>query len=162
PSGGKSKARIDRLSPPAIRGPVDARPTFSAKSSSSTPQLSLPEQPATLGDPPAGRVTPRRWHSGRFFAGNAVEATPAAIEGAVQNGWSVAQMREQRWETLGKVAADKPRPEDVISSDTDEDFEPARTHEPVAHSVTGEYGEVQGPRPEGPDFGDDEGSSSRG
>ena len=76
------------------------------------------------------------------------------LEGAVQNSWSVAQMRERRWETLGKVAADQPRAEDVVSSETDEDFEPARTQEPVAHAITGQIEDVQGPRHEGPDFGD--------
>src|SRR5687768_3522933 len=28
------------------------------------------------------------------------------LEGAVRSGWSVAEMREKRWETLGKIEAD--------------------------------------------------------
>jgi len=76
------------------------------------------------------------------------------LEGAKQSGWSVAQMREQRWTTLGKLEADRPHAADVVASETDEDFEPART--PSASSaITGEYGEVTGPRHEGPDFGDE-------
>ncbi len=86
------------------------------------------------------------------------------LEGAVQNGWSVAQMRNQRWETLGQVDADRPQAADVVANETDEDFEPGRTAEPVPHTITGEYSDVQaGPRLDGPDFGDDEsrGASSR-
>jgi hypothetical protein len=78
------------------------------------------------------------------------------LEGARRSRWSVAQMRERRWETLGKVEADRPRAEDAPPSETDEDFEPARTTQPVAHAISGEYGEVAGPRHDGPDFGDAE------
>ena len=31
------------------------------------------------------------------------------LEGAVQNEWSISQMRKQRWETMGKVPADEPK-----------------------------------------------------
>jgi hypothetical protein len=79
------------------------------------------------------------------------------LEGAVQSGWSVAGMRNQRWETLGRVESEQPVAEDIVASETDEDFEPARTSAPVPSSITGSYEEVQsGPRPEGPDFGDDD------
>ncbi|HEY2895147.1 MAG TPA: hypothetical protein VGJ16_13065 [Pirellulales bacterium] len=83
------------------------------------------------------------------------------LEGAQQGGWSVAQKRERRWETLGKLAADQPRPEDVVSSETDEDFEPGRSQQPLAQTISPEYGEISGPRHEGPDFGED-GGSQRG
>ena len=79
------------------------------------------------------------------------------LEGAVRSEWSVAQMRDQRWRTLGEVEADRPLPADVVPSETDEDFEPARTAEPLTHTIAGEYGEVQaGPRHDGPDFGDED------
>ena len=39
------------------------------------------------------------------------------LEGAVQNGWSVSQMRNQRWETLGSIAQDKPKPDDIVASE---------------------------------------------
>jgi hypothetical protein len=84
------------------------------------------------------------------------------LEGAVQSGWSVAQMREKRWETLGRVEADRPRSEDAAGSETDEDFEPARTTRPLAEGITGEYAEVSGPQYEGPDFGDDRPSGPSG
>jgi hypothetical protein len=84
------------------------------------------------------------------------------LEGAVQNGWSVAQMRNQRWETLGQVDAERPQAADVIANETDEDFEPGRTAEPVPHTISPEYGEVQGgPRVDGPDFGDDASGSRK-
>jgi hypothetical protein len=43
------------------------------------------------------------------------------LEGAAQNSWSVAQMRDQRWEAIGAPADKKPRPEDVVSGEFDED-----------------------------------------
>jgi hypothetical protein len=82
------------------------------------------------------------------------------LEGATRSGWSVAQMREKRWETLGQLEGDRLRAEDAVASETDEDFEPSRTQEPIPHSITGEYGEVTGPRHEGPDFGDEPNRSS--
>jgi hypothetical protein len=82
------------------------------------------------------------------------------LEGAVGSSWSVAQMRDQRWETLGKLEAEKPESADVVASETDEDFEPARTSQPregaSGETLTGEYGEIAaGPRLDGPDFGDE-------
>lgn len=47
------------------------------------------------------------------------------LEGAVQGGWSVARMRDQRWEAMGAGADKKPREEDVIVTELDEDAEPA-------------------------------------
>ncbi len=43
------------------------------------------------------------------------------LEGAVQNHWSVAQMRDQRWEALGAPEDKKPRPEDIVVGEFDED-----------------------------------------
>src|SRR5438067_8061685 len=80
------------------------------------------------------------------------------LEGAKQSGWSVAQMRDERWKTLGQLETDRPRTADIVSSETDEDFEPSRTQAPP---ITGEYSEVTGPRHDGPDFGDEPTSASR-
>ncbi|MCA9269640.1 MAG: hypothetical protein KDA41_14260 [Planctomycetales bacterium] len=85
------------------------------------------------------------------------------LEGAVQNRWSVSQMRHQRWETLGAVAKDKPQDEDIVASELDEDFEPAQGARPGASSR--DYDETQSsPRRDGPDFGDDDapGKKSKG
>ena len=43
------------------------------------------------------------------------------LEGAVQNGWSVSQMRNQRWETLGSISNDKPQPDDIVDSEPAEE-----------------------------------------
>ncbi len=59
------------------------------------------------------------------------------LEGAVQNEWSIAQMRRTRWETLGAPAELQPRDEDVVASDWDEDAEAAdaSADEPLAGHV---------------------------
>jgi hypothetical protein len=82
------------------------------------------------------------------------------LEGAAQSGWSVSQMREQRWTTLGKLEADRPRPEGVVAAEQDEDAEPARAPD-ASRAITGEYSEVSGPHHDGPDFGDEPARSSR-
>jgi hypothetical protein len=46
------------------------------------------------------------------------------LEGAVQGQWSVSQMRQQRWEAIGAPAELKPRPEDVVHAEFDEDGPP--------------------------------------
>ncbi|MDR1962841.1 MAG: hypothetical protein LBQ50_03580 [Planctomycetaceae bacterium] len=43
------------------------------------------------------------------------------LEGAVQNHWSVAQMRVQRWEAVGAPEELKPRDEDIFTAELDED-----------------------------------------
>ena len=46
------------------------------------------------------------------------------LEGAVQSGWSVAQMRDQRWEAMGSPADEEPREQDVVDAELDEDAPP--------------------------------------
>ncbi|MBN1589809.1 MAG: hypothetical protein JW888_09865 [Pirellulales bacterium] len=43
------------------------------------------------------------------------------LEGAVQSNWSVAAMRERRWESVGAPADQKPRDEDLVLAELDED-----------------------------------------
>jgi hypothetical protein len=43
------------------------------------------------------------------------------LEGAAQSGWSVSEMRAQRWEAIGAPPDLKPRDEDVITAELDED-----------------------------------------
>lgn len=79
------------------------------------------------------------------------------LEGAVQNAWSVSQLRRQRWETLGGVEEQKPHDEDIVSGELDEDFEPAVNQEPIRKTISPSVGEAQsGPLHEGPDFGDED------
>ena len=44
------------------------------------------------------------------------------LEGAVQNGWSVSEMRRVRWETLGAVEELRPNDTEVTASELDEDL----------------------------------------
>ena len=75
------------------------------------------------------------------------------LEGSVQNRWSVSQMRNQRWETLGQPQSMKPDDKDIIAAEKDEDFEPATNETP--EKLLGKLEDIYaGPRPEGPDFGD--------
>ena len=76
------------------------------------------------------------------------------LEGAKTSGWSVAQMRHTRWETLGKVESARPRAEDVVSTEMDEDFEPSRGSDSPPAAAN------DGPRYDGPDFGDEPAGSA--
>lgn len=77
------------------------------------------------------------------------------LEGAVQNEWSVSQMRFRRWETLGAVESARPSDNDLAAAEVDEDFEPA-PRDPAPSSAPRDHGDApSGPRHEGPDFGDE-------
>ena len=84
------------------------------------------------------------------------------LEGAVQSGWSVSQMRLQRWEVLGKPADEAPGSEDP-ALELDEDATPAESAAPQIpagkeHLVRDVAG---GPDySQGPDFGDADGDRS--
>jgi hypothetical protein len=79
------------------------------------------------------------------------------LEGALQNGWTVAQMRNRRWETLGSPPDLKPRPQDILAADLDEDVVlDFSAGEPG--TVAGRTGAVRDPGGEEtfePDFGDE-------
>lgn len=62
------------------------------------------------------------------------------LEGAVQSGWSVSQLRRQRWETLGGP----PETESIVAGELDEDFEPALRQSPDA-PLSLDYDVVQTP-----------------
>ena len=79
------------------------------------------------------------------------------LEGAVQNSWSVSQMRRTRWETLGAFEADCPREGDVVASELDEDVEPTLDSSGERAKSSNSSGNVQSsPLHEGPDFGDED------
>lgn len=44
------------------------------------------------------------------------------LEGAVQNGWSVAEMRRERWQTLATVGEPMPQEAEIVSAEPDEDL----------------------------------------
>lgn len=77
------------------------------------------------------------------------------LEGAVQNGWSVSQMRFARWEALGAPADQKPGEADIITTELDEDLMTDREGQ-TAPSRTTTVRDLAGPEPVfGPDFGDE-------
>lgn len=91
-----------------------------------------------------------------FLAALDWDDAPMWLEGASREGWSVAVMREKRWEALGAVESQRPTASEVIEVETDEDVDlPAQ-----GGGRTREYGDepdvASGPRPEEPDFGDEE------
>lgn len=47
------------------------------------------------------------------------------LEGAVQSGWSINEMRARRWESLGLPADQRPTDEPVVESELDEDADAA-------------------------------------
>jgi len=81
------------------------------------------------------------------------------LEGAVQNGWSVAQMRDQRWQSIGAPPEMKPRESDIIVSELDEDQSPAGERS-TDDSLSESIGEVQSADTEGAT--DDAGDSDSG
>ena len=48
------------------------------------------------------------------------------LEGAVQNNWSVAQMRNQRWEAMGGAPELQPQDADIVAAELDEDVSAGR------------------------------------
>ncbi len=84
------------------------------------------------------------------------------LEGAIQNSWSVAQMRHQRWDAMGALEEDRPQDDEIVTGELDEDFEPA-TNEPPGVGEMSTTDDVQlGAREEGPDFGDGGSDASDG
>jgi len=80
------------------------------------------------------------------------------LEGATQNEWSVAQMRNQRWEALEGPNTQPPKEEQDASADWDEDAalsEAAERMSPeqAANAIDFSHDPVS---PAGTDFGDDE------
>ncbi len=69
--------------------------------------------------------TSRKEYSGLYWSHfqSAVEWEDAELwlEGALQNRWSVAQMRFARWEAIGAPADQKPQDQDIITAELDED-----------------------------------------
>lgn len=93
-----------------------------------------------------------------FFAALDWDDAEMWLEGAVQNGWSVSQMRNQRWETLGKSPNEQPRPGDIVVVEADEESQALAIAEPGRKSDR----EIpEGPLHEGPDFGEEEPSESK-
>ncbi len=80
------------------------------------------------------------------------------LEGAVQNRWSVSQMRMKRWESLGGDPRSKPKAGEIVESEIEEELTSLAVAEnQELGKKEKDYDEyVPGPRDERPDFGDDE------
>ncbi len=78
------------------------------------------------------------------------------LEGAVQSQWSVSQMRRTRWESMGGNAADEPKENEVVAVSQDEDYTPVSEVEETTGFADSTRGVAEGPRPDGPDFGDED------
>lgn len=63
------------------------------------------------------------------------------LEGALHSGWSVSQMRQQRWETIGSPPDQQPQEQDVVASEMDEDAGVAE--EPPTDVIRESVGVVQ-------------------
>ncbi len=68
------------------------------------------------------------------------------LEGAVQNSWSVSQMRKARWETLGGLAEQEPKDDEVAAEEPDADA--VAVEEPVSAASAGSIGVVTDPEAE--------------
>lgn len=78
------------------------------------------------------------------------------LEGAVQNHWSISRMRLQRWETLGQSPDQKPREQEIVAVEVDEEASSIATGSDAkdrARFDDADY--IEGPVYEGPDFGDE-------
>lgn len=87
------------------------------------------------------------------------------LEGAVQSKWSVSGMRQQRWETLGKLGQ-PPVDSEIVSVESAEEAQSLALSEGTRKNDR-DY--IEGPVHEGPDWGDEDsgnkppsGSSSDG
>jgi hypothetical protein len=83
------------------------------------------------------------------------------LEGAIQNRWSVADMRRERWQAFGGLEEQRPQESDIVAAELDEDASPA---EVLPLHPAGSNGDASstvlnngssGPLHEGPDFGDE-------
>ena len=74
------------------------------------------------------------------------------LEGAVQSKWSVAKMRQHRWETLGKAPDEKPDEKDIVATELEEEHQ-SRDLSDGKRQYDRDY--IEGPVHEGPDFGDE-------
>jgi len=79
------------------------------------------------------------------------------LEGAVQNKWSVSAMRQQRWETLGKVG-DAPSHGEIVNTEVAEETQSLALSE---NTRANDRDIIDGPVHEGPDWGDDEPGSGK-
>jgi len=89
------------------------------------------------------------------------------LEGAVRSQWSVTQMRRTRWEAMGAQPELEPSQGDIaadgsISIGIDDDYAPLAEVDNATGAEDGPRTVAEGPRPDGPDFGDEDYSAASG
>lgn len=82
------------------------------------------------------------------------------LEGAVQNGWSVSEMRAQRWQAHGGLQHERPREEEVVAVEPLEDAATAAQHaDETSRAILEARPQSEGPSgpdlSQGPDFGEE-------
>jgi hypothetical protein len=91
-----------------------------------------------------------------FLAALDWDDAPLWLEGASQEGWSVAGMREQRWQANGAVDSQRPTNSQIVDVDTDEDVVIPTQGGGRIKSYGDEPGATAGKTYENADFGDEE------
>lgn len=94
-----------------------------------------------------------------FLAGLDWDDAALWLQGAVEENWSISQMRQQRWKANGEVESDRPNGTQIIDVDMDEDTPDLGTA-PAQGGTSKDYdgntdGIASGPAYEAPDFGDE-------
>ncbi|TWT93787.1 hypothetical protein [Stieleria varia] len=98
-----------------------------------------------------------------FLAALDWEDAPMWLQGAVEEKWSVAGMRQKKWEAEGAVESNRPTSSQVVEVDLDEDVVmPAQGGGREREYDDGPDGVATGPTYEGPDFGEEEELSPMG
>jgi hypothetical protein len=86
------------------------------------------------------------------------------LEGAIQNRWSVADMRRERWQAFGGLEAERPQESDIVPAEVDEDSDMPEARRLGLVDSNGRNSSPldgsSGPRYDGPDFGDEPVSAS--
>ncbi len=77
------------------------------------------------------------------------------LEGAVQSKWSVSKMRQQRWETMGKLPGEEPNAADIVSAEAGEETQSLALSDGTEKPRSNDRDYIEGPVHEGPDFGDE-------
>lgn len=78
------------------------------------------------------------------------------LEGAMRSGWSVSQMRDQKWQASGAAEENRPNTAEIITADLDEDVVmPAQGGGKEGRFEDNPDGVTAGPVSEGSDFGDE-------
>lgn len=90
-----------------------------------------------------------------FLAALDWDDAPLWLEGASQEKWSVSQMRDRRWQSLGAVETDRPLTGDIVVVDTDEDVVMPAQGGGSTKEYGDEPGSSSGPMTERPDFGEE-------